>query len=159
MKASAAVLIMVMASTVCAYDYTGICFLDAVLRGLDNLSSGISRIFSPTTTTTTSSSTTTSTESTSTTTTDTSTTTSSTTSTTTSTTLFLGKCVTMADCPENSVTYTCDQDNSILIQTTSFTCRNPGTPEASCVGHASNRIDRPCNNVGRCVKGLDYCVK
>jgi hypothetical protein len=158
MKPAAALVLMLLASTASAYSYTGICFLDAILRGLDSISEKVNGIVSPTTTTTstTSTSTTTTTEEPTTTTTDTTTT--STTTTSTTTTTFPGVCQKTEDCPPQEVLYTCDLDSHIIITTTNYVCLNPG-PQSECKGRSASRIHTTCIDGSKCYKGVDHCLK
>jgi hypothetical protein len=159
MKYCAAIIILIVASTASANSYTGICFLDALLNGLDSLSAKVSNFLNPTTTTITSTTTTTTETTTSTTEyTTTSSTTTSTQSTTTST-LFAGACLSETDCPSTTENYYCDLDNHIMLTTTNYVCLNPGL-QSECKGRTSKpRIYATCTENTKCVKEQSQCVR
>jgi hypothetical protein len=156
LKAAAFVLLM---ATACSA-YTGICFLDAILNGLDGIASRVDQALNPTTTTTTVPTTSTTSSTTTSTTESTTTTTTTTTSTsTTTTTLFPGKCGSPSDCPATEVKYSCDQDSHIMVSTTNYVCMNIGTPQSECKGRSTTRIHKACQGAEKCTTGLSECVK
>jgi len=152
-----AIALVLAASCVSAYS-TGICFLDAILRGLDGFSTTVMNIVSPTTTTTSSSTSTTE----PTTTTEPpfiyTTTTTVTTSTTTTTTLFTGKCRSNVDC-NNTVEYKCNFNGNIDRITPVLYCQDPGEANSTCTGRQVLRRDFViCGEGKKCANGLDQCI-
>jgi hypothetical protein len=161
MKGMTVVAVLLLASAASAQGrYTGICFLDAILNGLDTVSTKVHNLISPTTTTTSTTSTsTTSTSTTSTSTTEPTSTTTTMEETTTTTTVFSGACIKTDDCKPSETVYTCDMNNNIMVSTINYVCINPG-PASECKGRVSTpRIHKPCRDNLACVKGLDECVK
>ena len=157
MRFVAVIALIMLASTVSARSYTGICLLDPILNALDWLASLV-KPTTTTTTTTTTTSTSTTTTSTTTTTVPYTTTTTTTTLHTTTTTLPAVECVSVEDCPADTVTHTCNFDGDVVRVTRIFFCANPGGVDSECKSRETQRVMH-CESWESCVDGTDHCVE
>jgi hypothetical protein len=66
--------------------------------------------------------------------------------------------MTKEECPEDSITYSCNFDGDVVRSTSTFFCANPG-PQSECKSRQAQRIVDFCQSHEKCVEGTESCVE